>query len=287
MADNTASTKAMRLGAALRSAREDRGISLSQFAPQVELSKSQLSRIENGHTLPKEHELGRILSRLEVKGDRYDEIVGLLDGADATSWVATTLADQAVQHAAFIDFEAKAGTITEVAPNLLPGLTQIRAYVSAIMSSGSTVPPEEIGTRVATRLGRRDVISPEERPDPARFVAFLGKAAITQVIGDTEGMIQQLAHLLKISAWENVEIRVMSTVGWHPGLESAFTLIDPREPQGTPIVFLENRRSGQILHIEEDIAAYRDAVTLIMQAAMSREESAELIADVIKGMRTG
>ncbi|MEA5366114.1 helix-turn-helix transcriptional regulator [Amycolatopsis sp., V23-08] len=282
--EDATTSKALRLGAAIRQERSATGISLSEFARTIGMAKSRLSNIENGHAVPKEHELGTILTRLDVTGVRYEEIVGLLDGADAAQWVATSLADQARQHEAYVDFEQKAGRIVENGPLLIPGIAQTEGYARAIMSSGGTVPPEQISTRVATRLGRRAVISPDERTEPAALVALIGEPAIRRVIGGRAVMLKQLEYLLKISKWDNVEIRITAEEGWGPNLEGAFTLIEPRAA-GTPaIVFLETRRSGLILHREEDVAAYRAAVELVVQAAMSPTESAELIASVIDGL---
>lgn len=235
--------------------------------------------------MPRPADVARILGHLGIDNSRYDEIMAMLDGVDATQWLAISLPEQRQQNSALLDFEAAAETIIEVAPLLIPGLVQTRGYARAIMSGG-TVPAEEVSTRVATRLGRREVVS-AERSDPANLVVLIGEAALRQRIGSAEVMVEQLEYLLRVAAWENVDLRMIQfSSGWHPALEGPFTLIDPRD-DGFPIVFLENRRSGLILHQEADVAAYREAVDFVLQVAMSPEASAELIADVIKGMRTG
>ncbi|MFF4684423.1 helix-turn-helix domain-containing protein [Amycolatopsis sp. NPDC001319] len=285
MADNTATTKGRALGAALRKAREERGVSLRSVAKDLGIDPRTLSRWEAGKRVPPPADIARILGHLGIDNSRYDEIMGMLDGVDATQWLAISLPEQRQQNSALLDFEATANTITEVAPLLIPGLVQTRGYARAIMSGG-TVPADEINTRVATRLGRRDVVS-ADRPDPANLVALIGEAALRQEIGSAEVMVEQLEYLLRVAAWDHVDLRVMPfTSGWHPALEGPFTLIDPRD-DGFPIVFLENRRSGLILHQEADVTAYREAVGVVLEVAMSPEASAELIADVIKGMRTG
>ncbi|MFF4600534.1 helix-turn-helix domain-containing protein, partial [Amycolatopsis sp. NPDC001370] len=277
--------KGRALGAALRKAREERGVSLRSVAKDLGIDPSTLSRWEAGKRVPPPADIARILGHLGIDNSRYDEIMGMLDGVDATQWLAISLPEQRQQNSALLDFEATANTITEVAPLLIPGLVQTRGYARAIMSGG-TVPADEINTRVATRLGRRDVVS-ADRPDPANLVALIGEAALRQEIGSAEVMVEQLEYLLRVAAWDHVDLRVMPfTSGWHPALEGPFTLIDPRD-DGFPIVFLENRRSGLILHQEADVTAYREAVGVVLEVAMSPEASAELIADVIKGMRTG
>lgn len=260
-------------------------MSLRAVAKDLGIDPSTLSRWESGKRVPEPAQIARILGHLGIDNSRYDEIMGMLDGVDATQWLAISLPEQRQQNSALLDFEATADTITEIAPLLIPGLVQTRGYARAIMSGG-TVPPDEINTRVATRLGRRDVVS-AERPDPANLVVLIGEAALRQEIGSTEVMVEQLEYLLRVAGWDHVDLRVIPfSSGWHPALEGPFTLIDPRD-DGFPIVFLENRRSGLILHQEADVTAYREAVDVVLEVAMSPEASAELIADVIKGMRTG
>lgn len=287
MADNTATTKGVRLGAALREAREDKGFKLRELARELGIDSALLSRWETGKRVPKETDVARILAHLGINGERYEEILAMVTGVAATQWLAISLPEQRQQNAALIDFESAADVIVEVAPLLIPGLLQTGAYARAVMSGG-TVPNDEISTRVATRLGRREVVS-VERAEPATLVAYIGEAALRQLVGSADVMIEQLNYLLKVAEWPHMDIRVLPyRSGWHPGLEGPFTLIEPRGGRGSfPIVFLENRRSGLILHAEEDVAAYRQAVDVVLQAAMTSAKSSEVIADVIKEMRTG
>lgn len=286
MAENTAaSMKAVKLGAALRQERDATGTALRKFAPQVGMSPAHLSRIENGHALPTRDTVGRILAKLDVNGDRYSEIVGMLDGADAPQWVATGIADQALQSAAMVEFEANAATIYEVATLLFPGLLQVASYARAIMSRG-TVPRGEVATRVATRMGRRDVIDPARTANPAHFTAILDEAVLQRVIGSPAVMVEQLEHLLKVAAWDHADVRVLrlADADWHPGLSGPFSLIEPRG-DGFPIVSIGSRRASLILHSDEDVAEYRESVDAVLRAALSQADTTDLIAAAIEEMR--
>jgi hypothetical protein len=118
---------------------------------------------------------------------------------------------------------------------------------------------------------------------------FLGQSALTQDIGGRAAMVGQLEHLLALAAKPHLTIRVVPDHrGWHPALEGAFALIEsPRPASGrraaansSSIVFVETRRSVLMLHQDEDIAAYRRAVTLVESVAMSPETSANFIRDI-------
>jgi transcriptional regulator with XRE-family HTH domain len=286
MPAHTGSPKARVLGNALRQAREDKGLGLRALAGELDLDPSALSKWERGLMVPKDVVVARILTHLGINGERYDEILTMPEGADAAQWLAITLPEQRQQLAALLDFENTADTITTASPLLIPGLLQESGYVRAIMSAG-TVPADEIATRVAVRIGRRDVIT---RRDPARLVAFIGESALRQVIGGPNVMAEQLTFLLEAASWANVELRVIPYAsGWHPALEGPFTIIDPKvnaERATTPVVHIENRRSGLFLHEKEDVDTYRQAVDAVLLAAMSPTDTEELIAAVIKEMRT-
>jgi transcriptional regulator with XRE-family HTH domain len=280
MASNTRTPKARALGTALRDARNARGLSLRALAGQLGKDPSILSRWETGERAPQPTDVAQILTILGVNGERYDEIIELTRGTDEPRWLAVSLPEQRQQLAALLEFEQAASAIIEASPLLIPGLLQTSSYVRAIMSGGS-VPADEIETRVAVRVGRRDVLT---RRDPVRFVALIGQAALKQMIGNVEVMTEQLRHLLAMAELPNVDLRVVPfSSGWHPALEGPFVVI---ESEQEPVVHLENRRSGMFLHEDEDVDTYRQAADAVLQAAMSPEDSAGLIAEEVDRMET-
>lgn len=285
MAENTVTTKALRLGAAIRQEREEAlGLSLSKFAVMVDLSKSTLSRIETGQALPKRDQLGKIAHALGIKGDRYDKLIAMLDGADAIQWLATTLGDQAQQQAAMVAAEAEADWIVEGAALLVPATSQIDGYARAIMSGG-TIPPSEIAARVAMRMGRRDVIDPNRRANPTRYTALIDEAVLHRIVGSPEIMVDQLTHLLEVASWPHTAVHVVPLdAGWTRLASGPFTYLE-RGDAGSPIVYLGSRRSTLILHAKDDVTEYRETVDSVLQAAMLEPESAELIAAVRDEMR--
>ncbi|MGJ7907098.1 helix-turn-helix domain-containing protein [Actinopolyspora sp. H202] len=274
MVGNTRTPKARALGSALREARNERGFTLRRLASELGKDAGQLSRWENGERAPQPTDVARLLTHLGVSGERYDEIIAITDGTSAPQWLAVNLPEQRQQLAALLECERTATTITEVSPLLIPGLLQTSAYARAIMSAGG-VPADEIETRVAVRIGRRDAIV---RRDPARFVTMIGEAALRQVIGSAAVMAEQLEYLTDMAGMSNVELQVVPfSSGWHPALEGLFLLIDSED---SPVVHLENRRSGIFLHEHEDVRTYRQAVDTVRQVAMTPEESSKLLAQL-------
>jgi transcriptional regulator with XRE-family HTH domain len=287
----TRTPKAQALGAALRQARETRNLLLRELAAAIGRDIGVVSRWETGDRTPKPEQVAQILTKLEVTGELYDEIMTLAYGTNESQWVATTLPEQRQQLAAYVDWEQRADRIVEVAPLLVPGILQTREYVRGIMTAAG-VPASEIAMRITSRLGRADAITKRK---PARLSVFLGVAALCQEIGGRATMVGQLDHLLTMAAMPHIELRVVpDRQGWHPALEGAFALIEAPRPaagrraalKATSIVFVETRRSVLMLHQDTDVTAYRQALSRIEAVALPVEPSAHLLRDIRKRMES-
>lgn len=285
--------KSKRFGETIRARREAIPRSLRSVAKDLDMDPSRLSKIETGKVVPKADLAAQILDRLGVAAEEADEILKLLVGAETEEpWVATTLPEQRQHIAAIVDYEDDAEEIVEYTLGVIPGLLQTKGYARAVMSGGAQpLPASEINIRVMTRLGRQGVLSPE-RDKPARLLALIHQSALRQDVGGRDVMIEQLEYLLKMARRPNVDIRIVPDgVGWHEGLDGSFAMITPRADADLyPVVFLEYRRSGLILHADEDVAAYRDAVDSLLRLAMTSAATEEAIASAITALqekRTG
>jgi transcriptional regulator with XRE-family HTH domain len=275
---NNRTPRTRALGNALREARLDRDIGLRQFAKDVGRDPSLLSRWETGDRTPNPTDVAQILGKLGVKGDRYDEIIELAYGTEDPRWLATSLPEQRAQLDALLDFERTANVVIDISPLLVPGLLQTGDYARTIMKEGG-VPGDEINTRVAVRMGRREEF---HRRESVRFNAFIGEAALRQIIGDRRIMADQMAFLLKMAQHPNVEIRVVPfDSGWHSGLIGPVLLVES-ETQPT-VVHLELSESSLLLHSRRDISTYRRAADRVAVRAMSEEDSLAVIALVKSG----
>lgn len=299
MANNTRSgrshvgtPKTRSFGLAIREIREGLPTkpSLRAVATAIGIDPSQLSKIETGKSVPKVEVAKRILAYLGVVDDHEAELLKLLAGAETSPeepWVATTLPEQRQHIAAIVNYEDDAREIVVWTLGVFPGLLQTKAYAHAVMSGGRRpLPASEVNIRVMTRLGRQTVLSPE-RERPTRLVAYVHEMALRQDIGGPKIFREQLEYLLKMMKRPNVDVfLVPDGVGWHEGLEGPFAMIEPHEDVDSySVVFLEYRRSGLILHADEDVAAYRDAVESVQRLAMDASRTEAAIARAINEMR--
>jgi len=282
--------KARSFGSAVREAREalDDKPSLRAVAGQLGIDPSRLSKIETGKAVPSPEIAERILDHVGVTGDHKTEILALLVGAETEQpWYANTLPEQRQHTSMIVEAEDVAREIFAYTIGVVPGLLQTKRYARAIMvGGGDPLPANEVTIRVMTRMGRQGVLA-EEREHPVKLIALIHETALRQMIGGRDVMIEQLEFLLKIMNRSNVDVRIVPDgLDWHEGLEGSFSLISPREDADLyPLVFLENRRSGQILHADEDVAAYRDAVDSLLRLAMTAAATEEAIASAITALK--
>ncbi|MGW4487926.1 helix-turn-helix domain-containing protein [Amycolatopsis sp. NPDC004368] len=279
MAGTTPKSRA--LGAELRKAREAAGLTVRGLASLLEISHATVSRWETGDRLVQPENVSAYLVACKAPAEVRDELVEMSRYTESARWLSMGMPDLKLQLAALLEIEANAKVITNVAPLLVPGLLQTGEYVFAVMQEGG-VPPSEIHTRVATRIGRQHSIT--RRRNPVELRAYIGEAVLRGGIGGDEVMGDQLDALLEFGQLPNVEIRVIPTNGpWHVGLEGMFTYTESED--GTPIVHLETRVSGLFLHEPDDVRAYKDALPRLAEVAMSSADSAALIAEVSSDVR--
>jgi hypothetical protein len=175
-----------------------------------------------------------------------------------------------------VEVEQMANEVVTWSPLVLPGLLQVSSYTRAIMQS-ARVPDEEIATRVAVRMGRRDILT---RRDPVHYTALIGEGVLAQTVGGPQVMAEQLDHLLMMSAHENVDLRIVPTAtGWHSGLYGAFHLIKSAD---IAFAHLENVVSSVFVQEPDAVAGFAACVPELSRIAMSAERSFELIAKEVR-----
>lgn len=273
------SPRARMLGAWLRDAREtNTDLGVRELARKLEINHPNISRWETGERMPRPEDVAMYLTAVDVSGADRERLINLARTATEPNWLTLGEPGASEALAALVEFEQTAKQITDWSPSGIPGLLQTGDYARAIMTDAGGVPAQERDQRVRVRLSRRDVLT---RYEAVPLSAIIGQEALRQVIGGPEVMAGQLRHLLQFGELPSVTLQVLPTgQGWHPGLPGAFELLE--FASGRPIVHLEHLRSSLFLYEEPaDLEAYMGAGVALRDLAMSPEESAKLIAEVI------
>lgn len=273
---NRNTAKSIELGALLRNARKSNKLTQRALARKIGVIHSLLSRNESGQRMPSRTEVLRILEPLDITDRDREKMLELTDDPSGSPLAVIELPERRAQIAALVEVEQMANAVITWSPMLVPGLLQVSGYTRAIMES-ARIPEGEIATRVAVRMGRRDILT---RRNPVRYTALIGEGVLSQTIGGSAVMAEQFDHLLMMSAHENVDLRIVpAATGWHPGLEGAFQLL---KCDGTSFAHLENQISSVFVQEPEVVAGFEASVPRLLEVAMNPERSFEVIAKEVQ-----
>jgi transcriptional regulator with XRE-family HTH domain len=277
---NGVTPRSKALGDALKQRREAADIKVTELARKLGWDHTRISRYESGQRSPRLEDIATYLTAIGVTGEEYDDVLKFArEGgqSDQPHWLGIGSSEQNRQLAVLLRYEEVASEIIDVSPLLVPGLLQTSDYARAIMRDGR-VPEDQIATRVAARLGRRDTIT---RPrNPAKLLALIGENALHQAIGGAQVMADQLRHIEAATRAPNITVRVMPlSASWHTGLEGPALLVVPDTRSDLqPVVHLEGRRSGVFLSRQQDIDAYMEGVEMVLNVALTEADSVDVIA---------
>ncbi len=231
-----------------------------------------MSHWETGRRIPTPEDVASFLAVAGVTGQERQRLLDLARNASEPNWLTVGMPGIPQQLAGAVECERSASAIVEWAPMAVPGLLQTSDYSRAVSAAGGLT-THETERRATVRAGRREIIT---RRDPVRFTALIGRHSLSDKIGTPEVMRDQLRFLLELAARDNVTIQVVPPdVGWHPGLAGPFVLYD--FPDSPAVVHFEHYSSGAFVPDDDDVLAYRQAVTRILELAMSPAVTVDLI----------
>ena len=277
MTPKSLSVRARRLATELKRRREAAELTVEQAAAQLNWSYSKLIRFEGRRAIPRPSDVARILELYGVPGGDRDSLLELARKAHQRGWWE----DLGVFPGSYVGLEDSASIIRTWEPNLVPGLLQIEEYARAMIQTG--IPkrgPEDVQRRVIARMARKTLLS---RPDAPEYHAVIGEAALRQQVGGPQAQRDQLYALRSAAGRPNVTIQVLPySAGAAIGLEGAFVHLEFPEEIDPPISYVDDITGEKYVENAEGNRRLKLAWERIVDAALSPEESAKLIADLAK-----
>jgi len=274
------------LGNRMRQLRERRGLALAYVASYLGVEENTLARCERAEWPFRRDHVAALLDAFEPTDDAAR--AGLLDLAQQVwrinEWQHTD---------PLADTPGGSGTVGEwwlldratelhiYSQLLIPPAVQTRDYAQAVIRH--TVQDPNRGDKLVRRvLDRQQAL--EDRKPPTRLEILIDESALSRPVGGRLVLQDQLRHLTYLAEQRpHVKIRVLPT-GWHPGLDSAFTISIPPRPY--PPVALVQHHGGQLI-IEADAAAhYTKTFDRLHETAMSPAESSALISTLAEELPT-
>ncbi|SDP97090.1 Helix-turn-helix domain-containing protein [Actinopolyspora xinjiangensis] len=271
------SPKARSLAAELRKVRQDSEVGVRELARRIGTSHGWITRTESGSRVITVDDVTSILEALEITSRERERLVEMARDADEPDWLRPGIPGVREELVTLIEYERTATHTILGAPLLIPGILQTSDYARAIMSG---LPTGEREAKIGMRAGRRDVLTKTNAPT---FEAFILEHVLDSPVCDDSARLDQLRHLVKMNELSNVSIRVLpERLGWTPLHSGHFIYFE--FGTAAPIVHLETLGSGVFLSSPGAVSTYRDGIGNLQQAAMTKEETTQIIATRIEQM---
>lgn len=271
-----------RLADELKELRRISGKGRDEVAAYVGVAPSTVTKIENASAAARPADVAMLLTLYGVEGVKREALMTLAREARQRSWWQAYSGAVPQWFEVYVGLEEEATEIRTFHPEMIDGRLQTETYMRALVNAEVRVPPEqEVDHRVAVRLQRQKRLLSAD--DPPRLWTIIGEAALHRTIGGTDGMREQLQHLIQMSHLNNITLQVLPyRAGAHPSMQGGFHLL--RFDAYHDVVYLEYRQGAIYLEKDADVTAYVDLLDHLVARAFGPDESRALITRAIEGL---
>lgn len=254
-------------------------LSIEQAARQLDMSKSNLSRIENGLIGFKPRDVRAALALYGVTGDDAEALIEIARGARERGWWQNYSDVLPEWFEFYVGLEADAANIATYESESVPGLLQTEEYARTI--TRLTDEPET-ERKVAARMKRTEVLRSDA---PAELSAIINEAVLLRPLGGAEVMRQQLDHLIDMSKLPNVTIQVLPfSAGGHPAMTTPYVILTFADAADQPVVYLDNLTTGHALEKPEQVSGYNLVHEKLRKMALTPTKSVNRIREASRDL---
>jgi transcriptional regulator with XRE-family HTH domain len=258
------------LGAELRRARDEAGLTIERVAKTLECSESKVSRIENGQVGASPRDVRDMLELYGVPAQQREALIQLAREARHKGWWHA-YGDVPVVPA-YVGLENTVTAFRMYAPLLVPGLLQTRAYATAVIRTlRQDLDAEQLERWVELRMNRQQLLS---RDDSPTLWAILDEAVLRRPVGGPGVMKEQLQVLGQAATRPNVTLQVLPFAsGEHAGMEGGFTIFGFSQSAASDVVHLDNTTGDLYLENPGEIEQYNQVFDRLRSAALDPADS--------------
>lgn len=189
------------VGRRIRLARQDAELTIVEAAARLDLTRSALSRLENGISRVTVH---LVRSMMDVYDQRLDDVLEMIRQARQPGWWK----QYGISDHDFVALETGATRISNYELIFVPGLLQTADYARALFTSGRNDRSENwIANQLAVRMTRQERLTDEKHP--LILDAVVHEFALRSPVGPPEVMRAQLHHLALINELPTVTLRIL------------------------------------------------------------------------------
>lgn len=249
-----------RLGHELKRLRVAAGLSLDDVADMVELSASQLSKMENAQRTVSKAQLDSLLYRYGASESDRSELEKIHKESRSPGWFQP----YGVAPSAYVDFESEAVEVQSFDAMLISGLLQTEEYARAVIRAGDPeATRDQVDQRVRVRAQRTELLD-----EGLRLWSVMGEAALRTLVGGVKVQSRQLDYLLERIELPNVTLQVLPfSAGEHSGLEGPFSTLVFDEPNPN-LTFIEHPAGVTWLERPNEVARVRQRWNHLLGTAL-------------------
>ncbi|MCL7456988.1 helix-turn-helix transcriptional regulator [Micromonospora echinofusca] len=264
-----------RIARELRQLRERAGMTLDVAARQLDMSKSNLSRIENAQIGIKPRDVRAALALYEVTGADAEALIEIARGAQQRGWWQSYSDVLPEWFEFYVGLEAEAATLRTYEVEAVPGLLQTEAYAREVFRR--TAGEDGIERKVAARLHRQNVLHGD---GPVELSVVLNEAVLCRPVGGAAVMSDQMAHLAKVAQLPNVTLQVLPfSAGGHPAMNAPYVVLTFADTADAAVVYLENLTMGLALEEAVQVRGYSLVHEELCRMALGPEASLTRLAE--------
>jgi transcriptional regulator with XRE-family HTH domain len=268
-----------RLGAELRTLRENNGLKLEDVADRLGIAPSTLSRIETGKAPTKTAYLTAMLAFYGVDdaGARHVLLEMAREGHRKGWW---SVYDDVLPSGMgmYVGLEAEARALRSYEAMVIHGLLQTPEYAHAVLRELYPRYTEDQIRRMSELRAERQRRLTDQDPDaPFDLWVIHDESVIRRVTGGPAVMLMQLSHLISAAERPGVTMQVLPfESGAHPASSGSFSVLEFPERTDVDVVYLETVAGSVFLEKEKDVRERAEVFDRLRAAALSPKASVDL-----------
>jgi transcriptional regulator with XRE-family HTH domain len=274
-----------RLGAELRTLRDQAGLTIEDVAKELECSISKVSRLETGQGIPKSRDVRDLLDRYGVTDQAHrDRLMRWVRDGQRQGWwhdfsdvLAPDPEDPLLPDnlGRYVALEQDASEVRSFETTVVPGLLQTEDYAHALLCTLSTRGPTD--RLVELRMRRQDRLYARE--DPLTVHMVLDEAVLHRPMGGKQVMRGQLKRLIADAQRSNITIQVLPfSIGAHRSVDGSFVVLAFPDSDDNDLVYVEGHLGDLYLEKEHDVEVYEQMFDVLVDMCLSVEQSVKLFA---------
>ncbi|WP_329787284.1 DUF5753 domain-containing protein [Lentzea sp. DG1S-22] len=266
-------------GVGMRAALEGASLTGNAAARMLDWDPSKVSNLLNGKGGVSQLEVAVLLGMCRVNAGELARLLTLHQDTHIRGWWQQHGRCAPVRLHTVVEHLKVARTLTSWHTHMVPLFLQTAHYMREVLLASSTVPQDEVLDRVQAQLAMQDVL----RLSRTKCTFFIHELALHLRIGGAEVYVGQLLHLLSMSAWKNVSIRIVpAALGAHAGLAGSFThlTLDTYEP----LVWVATENSSLFDETPDAVEGYDNVVRALDDTSWDEETSTAFIASLCDGL---